>query len=127
VARILVIDDSTTVARSVQDTLRRSGHTVDLLGCFVELPSYLRQSPPDLILLDLEMPAFSGLDFGQFIRRHGERRFPIVIHSSRPLSELRKAASQIDAVDVFEKGRRGDDLVTAVNRVLAQGSVAAAR
>lgn len=120
-ACILVIDDSPTVVRVVRRTLEPRGHRVTQLDCFVNLPRSLRETPPDLILLDLEMPAFSGLDFGLFLQRYGENRYPIVVHSSKEREELVAAAEQMNAAAVLQKGLPPEDLLEVVDRVLKKG------
>lgn len=120
-ACILVIDDSPTVVRAVKRTLEPRGHQVKRLDCFVDLPRSLRETPPDLILLDLEMPAFSGLDFALFLRRYGEDRYPIIVHSSKERKDLVAAAEQMNAAAILQKGRPPEELVEVVDRVLKQG------
>lgn len=120
-ACILVIDDSPTVVRAVKRTLEPQGHEVTRLDCFVDLPRSLREAPPDLILLDLEMPAFSGLDFAIFLRRYGQDRYPIVVHSSKERTELMAAAEQMNAAAILQKGRPPEELLEVVDRVLKKG------
>jgi DNA-binding NarL/FixJ family response regulator len=125
-ACILVFDDSPTVVRAVTHTLEPKGHQVHRLECFVDLPRALRETPPDLILLDLEMPAFSGVDFGLFLRRYSAGRYPIVIYSSKDERELLASARRVQAAAVLQKGRPPEALVEVVDRVLNEIRVASA-
>jgi DNA-binding response OmpR family regulator len=102
-ARILVVDDSESVFFFVQRALRRDEHVVERLTAFTELAAYLRDNQPDLILLDLEMPALSGTAFAQFVRRMERRPTRILIHSSLARIELERAAREVKAVGMLEK------------------------
>lgn len=117
-ARILVVDDSESVFFFVRKELSSENHLVERLGAFTELASYLRQSEPDLILLDLEMPALSGTAFALFLRRIERRPIRIVIHSSLPHSELKRAAAEVKAIGILEKTNSGLRLRESVKRFL---------
>jgi len=118
-ARILVVDDSDSVFFFVQRELR-SEHVVERLTAFTELASYLRANQPDLILLDLEMPALSGTAFAQFVRRMERRPTRILIHSSLSAAELDRAAREVNAVGTLEKSADGSRLRAAVREHLQE-------
>lgn len=109
-ANVLLIDDSVTVTAAVRHALEPDGHAVARLNDFVELPSLLRDRPVDLILLDLQMPGFSGIALGEFLQRYTARRVPIVIYSERPQPELHAAARQLGAVAALPKGGSPEEL-----------------
>lgn len=117
--RILVVDDSESVFFFLRRELGVDGHTIDRLAAFTELATYLRTNEPDLILLDLEMPALSGTAFAQFVRRIERRPTRILIHSSLPAAELERAAKAVGAVGVLEKTRNGEVLRRVVREHLA--------
>jgi DNA-binding response OmpR family regulator len=118
VARILVVDDSPSIYFNVRRSLTPDRHQVDRLEAFTELPGYLRTTPPDLVLLDLEMPALSGTAFAQFLRRIETRPTHIVIHSALDDETLRKAAREVGALGAIRKGTSGEQLRSSVNRYL---------
>lgn len=120
-ARILVVDDSESVYHFVRRELAHDRHIVDRLTAFTELASYLRENEPDLILLDLEMPALSGMAFARFLRRLERTPSRILIHSSLPASDLEAAAKQVNAVGSLEKSADGERLRKAVRGHLAVG------
>lgn len=119
-ARILVVDDSEAVFVFVKRELASENHLVERLEAFTELSSYLRRVQPDLILLDLEMPALSGTAFALFLRRIERAPIKILIHSSLPEHELRRAAEEVKAVGILRKSPNGNVLRDAVRRYLAR-------
>jgi len=122
-ARILAIDDSPSVIHHLRRILEAEGHVVETLNLLVELPQRLKINPPDLIVLDLHMPALPGISFGGFIRKYQPHEIPIIIYSSRPKSEMEEAAEKVRAVDFIEKGGPDLVLVGAVNRALRKARV----
>jgi DNA-binding response OmpR family regulator len=121
-ARILVVDDSESVYHFVRRELTPDKHVVDRLTAFTELASYLRTNEPDLILLDLEMPALSGTAFARFLRRLERTPTRVLIHSSLPPSDLQAAAKQVNAVGFLEKSADGERLRRAVRGHLAKAT-----
>ena len=77
--RILVADDKATSRELIRAILEKDGYEVMEAtdGCEAVLKA--QEAPPDLILLDLQMPALDG--FGALARLRGDSRFatlPIV-------------------------------------------------
>jgi DNA-binding response OmpR family regulator len=126
-ARILVVDDSASAFFFVRRELTLDGHVVERLSAFTELPTYLSTNEPDLILLDLEMPALSGTAVGQFIRRMERRPIPILIHSSLPIAEAERAAAEVKAVGALPKTNDGARLRFCVRAALEKSSAESAQ
>lgn len=120
-ASILVIDDSPTVFVSVRYALGLDGHVVESMKSALELPTYLEDGHIDLILLDLQMPTFSGFSIGALLLNYDKKNTPIVIYSARPELELLAVAKRIHATAVMEKTRPLSDLRALVGRLV--GSV----
>lgn len=119
--RILVIDDSETVVAALREALAPAGHAVETLDVFTDLAPVLRSRPPDLILLDLEIPALSGLEMGRFVRRFERERIPILIHSGREEGELRSAAEALGAAGWLRKGLAPRELRWRVAEAMKEG------
>jgi DNA-binding response OmpR family regulator len=118
-SRILVVDDSPTVHFQMERQLGADGHVVDRLEAFTQLGEYMRQSQPDLILLDLEMPALSGEAFAKFVRRIERAPTRILVHSSLPIPKLAAAAERIGATGYVPKGATPEELRRAVRTALS--------
>ena len=117
-ARILVIDDSPTVVVSVSRLLGGDGHQVETVTNMLELPRYLRETRPDLILLDLEMPGLSGIGWAGFMRRCHQGKLSVIIHSAQPWKKMEEASREVDAVGIIPKGASEDATRCIINSAL---------
>lgn len=88
--RILLADDEPDVVWALRRSLRAGGHEVITARDGVETLALARRHPPDLILLDITMPALDGL---QVLRRlrddSGLAAVPVLILSARSSVEDR--------------------------------------
>lgn len=121
-ARVLVIDDSPTAVLSVRRALALDGHQVESLRHFHDLARQLRERPPDLILLDLHMPGFSGELMGGQIQRFQIRPTKVVVYSGGEASLVRQLATQLSASGVIAKGAPPEELRRVVAAVLGDGT-----
>jgi CheY-like chemotaxis protein len=117
-ARIMIIDDSPSAIQKARSVLLKEGHQIETLELLIYLPERLKTDPPDVILLDLSMPALPGFDVGKLIRRYQQNPIPIILYSSRPASELARISGELKAVDYVQKGDSDSVLVDAVNQAL---------
>nr|WP_042198410.1 response regulator transcription factor [Kibdelosporangium sp. MJ126-NF4]CEL23386.1 putative two-component system response regulator [Kibdelosporangium sp. MJ126-NF4]CTQ96878.1 putative two-component system response regulator [Kibdelosporangium sp. MJ126-NF4] len=79
--RILVVEDELTIAESVAARLRAEGFEVELAH---DGPSAVRraeQTTPDLIVLDLMLPGFDGLEVCRRVQAH--RPVPVLMLTAR--------------------------------------------
>jgi len=98
---ILIIEDDPAVAQSLQDGLSRAGFEVIWKASGGEGMQVARQSPVNLILLDVRLPDGSGFDFCRQMRQKG-------LHA--PIIMLTAQNEALDKVLGLEMG--ADDYVT---------------
>jgi DNA-binding response OmpR family regulator len=79
--RILVVDDERTIAESVAVRLRAEGFTVDLAHDGPSAVAKARATPPDLVVLDVMLPGFDGLEVCRRIQ--AERTVPVLMLTAR--------------------------------------------
>jgi len=120
-ARILIIDDSPTAAKVVSVVLRADGHTTVELAQFSALGTTLDTFIPDVIVLDLSMPGFNGVQFARFIRRFCEVVPPIILHSGSDRDAVREAAREIKPFGTVTKGASPREISRVVARALMSG------
>jgi two-component system KDP operon response regulator KdpE len=97
---ILVIDDEPQLRRAMRATLSGIGYSVLEAKRGEEALDQLRETQPDLILLDLNMPGIGGLETCRAIRERSE--IPIIVLSVRN--------TESDKVQALDAG--ADDYVT---------------
>lgn len=101
-AKILFADDDPVVSQYVEVVLRQAGYTVLLAADGIEAMERVRQSAPDLILLDVIMPGLDGLEVLRALRQNP--------HTSQiPVIMLTQKAHVEDLVKGLESG--ADDYV----------------
>lgn len=67
--RVLVVDDSLSIRRALELTLRRAGYDVQLARDGSEALDLLLAGPPAVVVLDIEMPRLDGFELLGIIRR----------------------------------------------------------
>ena len=124
-SRILVIDDNTTMREAVCEMLQQSGYDAISVENGRVAAQIHRDNPIDLIITDLFMPDTDGLEIiYQF--RHEFPEVKIIAVSgggSRGLVELLSVAKKMGAQRALMKPFAWEDLLTAVEEMLAQDDV----
>lgn len=98
---ILVVDDSLTVRKVTGRLLEREGCEVLTAKNGLDAIELLRETIPDVILVDLEMPRMNGFELIRHIRLNPEtEKTPVIIISSRTADKHREMAKEL-GVNVF--------------------------
>lgn len=100
-AKILIIEDDTSIRTGLEMNLRLEGHQVIGAGDGEKGLRRALDESPDLIILDLLLPGLCGLDVLEVLRDH-KSEIPVIILSAR--------GSKRDKIEGLETG--ADDYVT---------------
>ena len=79
--RILVVDDEVTIAESVAARLRADGFTVEVAHDGPGAVAAVRANEPDLVVLDVMLPGFDGLEVCRRIQ--AGRAIPVLMLTAR--------------------------------------------
>jgi CheY-like chemotaxis protein len=102
--KILVIDDSETALSIARRMLEAAGYTVLTSNSALRLPALVHSEKPDLILLDVEMPALRGDQVLELTKLFDFlQKSPIVLHSAKSDDELKELASRSGASGYIKK------------------------
>jgi len=113
---ILVVDDEPAIVKQARDYLEQSGFQVFTAGDGVTALSVARQSGPDLIVLDLNLPGMDGLDVCRALRRESD--VPIIMLTARVDEADRLVGLELGADDYIVKPFSPRELVARVRAVL---------
>ncbi|HUR74523.1 MAG TPA: response regulator, partial [Sporichthya sp.] len=117
--RVLVVDDDEPVRRLIRLNLELEGFEVEQAGDGRECLSMVRTNPPDVITLDLVMPALDGLSAAARLRE-GEhtRHIPLVLITGAVTPRDRLRADEIGIDALLCKPFEPQDLVATICGVL---------
>jgi len=126
-AKILIVDDDDGMTDLLKIHLRRDGLEIEIApDAAVALRSIIA-NPPDLILLDVEMPYMGGLEVLKALKSDpATRRKPVIVLTSRSDEECFSEAKKIGADSFLTKPVSREKLLGEVALRLAQ-SLAAPR
>ncbi len=117
--RILVVDDDEQVRAFLRRLLVRSGYTVEESGTAIGAMELVRANPPDLVLLDLQLPDRSGHEVLEEIRADPATRLLPVVMLTGTTSPAEKIRAQAEGVtDFLSKPFSPEELVPRVRALV---------
>src|SRR5580704_5020005 len=132
-ARILVVDDSSTIRKVVSTILERNGYeALAAPDGMVALDALHKAEVPfDLVLLDFVMPKMNGFQFCRAVRTSARfAMLPVVLMSAKSDKIRDHFVDQTGAVDAISKPFDAQALIVAIENALrrvSQGRISAAR
>ncbi len=119
-ARILVVDDEPHIAELVSLGLRYSKFEVTTAATGREALGEVRQSRPDLIVLDVMLPDLDGFEVARRIRETdgGADRVPVIFLTARDTTADKIAGLELGGDDYVTKPFSVEELVARVQAVL---------
>ncbi len=124
VRRILVVDDSLSVRKSLMQLLQDAAFEVKGAGDGMEAIREIKAFKPHLVCTDLEMPNMNGLELTEHLRlNEATRHLPIIMITSRSMDKHREQASRAGVDLYLTKPYTDADLLLRVNQTLQAASV----
>ncbi len=126
---ILIVDDEPEIIRVTRGYLERAGFRVVAAGDGTDALAVFRREEPDLVILDLNLPAppdqepLDGLDVARAIRRdRGRSSTPIIMLTARVDEMDRVIGLELGADDYVPKPFSPRELVARVRAVLRRAA-----
>jgi len=116
VTRILVVDDEAQIRTALARALDARGYEVDAAAEGQEALDHAATHPPDLVVLDLNMPVMGGLEVTRRIRSWSS--VPILVLSVRDEEPDKIAALDLGADDYLTKPFGVGELLARVRALL---------
>jgi DNA-binding NtrC family response regulator len=125
-ARILIVDDDPDIVLALENRVTWMGHEPLTAANGKEALRLIQSEQPDLVLLDIQLPVFSGLEILQQMHDSlpkppdaaGPSLPPIVMLTAFGTIELAVKAMQLGAVDFITKPFTGDHITVVINKAL---------
>ena len=113
---VLVVDDSLSVRRSMEQLLRDAGYDVRLARDGLEAMAILQVKKPDIMLVDMEMPRMNGMELTTYVRNQAAtRELPVIMITSRSTAKHRQQAQSAGVNHYMTKPYAEDALLTCIN------------
>ena len=117
-ARILIVDDEKSILSSFASLLRDEGYRSATADCAEKAAGMLAASDFDLILLDLQLPGRSGLEFLRELRENQLAPKVLVVSGHADIAAALDSV-RLGAIDFLEKPVPPEKLIASVKAALA--------
>jgi len=123
--RILLVEDEFEMRRLLAEVLRKEGHDVTEAVSGTEGVDRMVESwisggsvePFDLVISDVRMPGWTGLEILEIVATSGLAT-PVILITAFGTAETHAEAQRLGAVEVFDKPFELTSLLTAVREVV---------
>lgn len=115
---LLLAEDDELLASLLDYRLQKGGYNVHLAKDGRDVKEYLKTATPDIIVSDIMMPYFSGIEIIDYVRNQLNSKIPIIIISSAGNEENVLSAFELGANDFISKPVSPSELLVRVGREL---------
>jgi len=116
--RLLIVDDDTELADTLVKALEKSGHVAAAAHNVEDAVASLSNSTPDLVVLDVRMPGWSGLQFSELLKE--QFAIPFIFLSGANDDETVQRATELGALAYLVKPMDLRQCVPSINAALAR-------
>ncbi|MEK3833453.1 MULTISPECIES: response regulator transcription factor [unclassified Paenibacillus] len=118
---ILVVEDEVRIARLLQIELECEGYRVSIAGSGHQGLEMYQEQQPDLLLLDVMLPGFSGIELLRRIRA-GDSDTPVLLLTAKSSVEDKVSGLDLGANDYITKPFQIEELLARVRAALRLAS-----
>lgn len=113
--RILVVDDEEHICELYKRDLEDEGYAVSVARSGKEALSVVEADPPDLIVLDIQMPGMDGIETLERLIG-GDKRIPVILNTAYSQYQDDYTAWEADAYVV--KSSDSTKLINEIKRLI---------
>ena len=115
----LVVDDSLSQRRALEQLLSDAGYRVQTSRDGIEAAELLKSFRPNVILTDLEMPRMNGIELASHIRTQEKiKHLPVIMITSRTTQKHRQMAEEAGIDAYFTKPVRDEELLLQMQSLM---------
>src|SRR5215467_7434308 len=117
-ATVLVLDDDTSVCRSLKRLISASGFQVQTFGKPSELLASELPRSNACMVVDINLPEMTGIQMCEILKRSG-RSLPTILITGRTDTRTQSLAEQSNPIALLFKPFEEESLLDAISRALA--------
>lgn len=119
VRSVLVVEDASDIADAIRYNLEHQGFRVSLATTGQAALDLVHDSPPSLVVLDINLASINGVDlYRKFRADTSSTRVPILMLTDRSAESNKMLGIELGADDYITKPFRMRDLIARVNAIL---------
>lgn len=121
--KILIVDDDPGVVRPLEFLLKHNGYTIRAVGTGEAALQAIKESLPDLVLLDILLPSIDGFEICQIIREDPRYRKVKIVFMTAMVRDVDVAKGLALGADAYMTKPFGNtDLLDTLKELLDKGS-----
>ena len=118
--RILFVDDDPITLKVTRATLAKAGYEIATSEQPLDALKTMLRRPPDVLLLDVNMPGMPGDKLARLLRRNPiTKDIRIVFYSGQTEAEMASLVTEVGALGAIEKTNDGDELLRRLEALIA--------
>lgn len=119
--KILIVDDDKEIVLLLASRLKANKYEITVAYDALQAVAKAFSEKPDLILLDIKMPAGSGVSVMDNLRNSADTALiPVIVITAYPSLEIQQQVKEMGAVGFISKPFRADDLLPRIRKVLGE-------
>jgi len=118
--KILIVEDDQKIAKGLAIRLKAAGYATTLAYDALAGVAMAVKDRPDLVILDISMPAGDGFLVAERIQTLLPTPTPIIFMTASRQAGFQQRAEALGAVGYFEKPYRAEGVLTAIQRALGE-------
>lgn len=120
--KLLLAEDDELLATLLSYKLKKAGYDVDHVQDGKMVKEYLQHTLPDVIVSDIMMPYYSGIELVDYIRNELKSNIPIIILSTAGNEENVSKTFKLGANDFMSKPINASELLIRLEKELKKSS-----
>ena len=117
--KILIVDDETVIVEVLRDLLSENGYQIVTAMDGMQATMQAVKYKPDLILLDISMPAGGGTAVYNRLKQSPDTQsIPVIFLTAMPPADLAQKLPFAENVTVFRKPFKQKELLDLVHKML---------
>jgi FixJ family two-component response regulator len=114
---VFVVDDDASVRDAVRALLNSVGFRAEVFGSTEDFAAFERPETPSCLILDVQLPGLTGLEFQEVLAQTGVR-IPIIFVTAHGDVRMTSRAMKAGAIDFLTKPFQKDEFLGAVRSAL---------